>query len=227
MVTIADGAADLVLGPGDGHHPRGAGKIRYVEKNLGGAVGLDGDDAGIERERLLRGRRALQLASAGVAAGPDLAACALHAVDQLPVEVADIGGEPALTEIIVVRRWRLVIGQVENADIDRGNDDPCFLAGGEAADLHRDAQRAVGPQQVRQGHFERKRARLAIDRKPLHADGAAGHALRPCIERPPKRGDDIGAAAPVVADRNAQPRRTGRHVLCDRRNQAVADHVAA
>src|SRR6185295_757149 len=143
---IADGAADLVLGPGDGHHPRGAGKIRYVEKNLGGAVGLDRYDPGIERERLLRGRRALQLASAGVAAGPDLAACALHAVDQLPVKVADVGSEPTLTEVIVVRRWRLVIRQVENADIDRGNDDPCVLAGGEAADLHRDTQRAVGPQ---------------------------------------------------------------------------------
>ena len=49
-------------------------------------------------------------------------------------------------------------------DVDRGDDDPCVLSGGEPAHFHRDAQRAVGPQQRRQGHVERKRARLAIDR---------------------------------------------------------------
>ena len=55
------------------------------------AVGADRDDAGIQRQRLLRRRTALQLGAAGIAAGADLAARALHAVDQLPVEVADFG----------------------------------------------------------------------------------------------------------------------------------------
>ena len=106
----------------------GAGEGRDVEHDLGGAVGLDGDDAGIERERLLRRRAALQLGRRRVAAGPDLAARALHAVDQLAVEIADLGGEPALAEIVVVGRRRLVVGEVEDADIDRGDDDARLLA---------------------------------------------------------------------------------------------------
>src|SRR5262249_5802805 len=115
---VASGAADLVLRPGDRHHARGAGKIGNVEGNLGRAIGLDGDDAGIERQRLLRGRRALQL-DRGIAAALDLAPRTLHAVDELTVEVADLGGEPALAEVIVVGRRRLVAGQIEDADVDR------------------------------------------------------------------------------------------------------------
>ena len=38
-MTSPDGAADLVLGPGHRHHPRGAGEVRNVERDLGGAVG--------------------------------------------------------------------------------------------------------------------------------------------------------------------------------------------
>ena len=58
---------------------------------------------------------------AGVAAGADLAARALHAVDQLAVEIADFRRERALAEIVVVRRRRLVVGEIEDADIDRGD----------------------------------------------------------------------------------------------------------
>ena len=146
--------------------------------DLGGAVGLDGDDAGIERERLLRRRRALQLGCAGVAAGPDLAARALHAVDQLAVEIADLGGEPALAEIVVVGRRRLVVGEIEDADIDRGDDDPRLLAGGEPADLDRDAQRAVRPQQRRQGSC-RARACAPCDRSRTTARRWRGRACAP------------------------------------------------
>src|SRR5262249_43642080 len=80
-------------------------KIGNVEHTLRPAVGLDRDDAGIERQGLLRGRRALQL-DRGIAAGLDLAARPLHAVDELTVEVADLGGEPALAEVIIVGRRR-------------------------------------------------------------------------------------------------------------------------
>ena len=125
---VAAGAADLVLAPGHRHHPHGAGEGRNVEVDLGGAVGLDGDDAGIERERRLRRRAAAEFGPAAVAAGPDLTARALHAVDQLAVEIADFGGEPALAEIIVVGRRRLVIGEIEDADIDRGDHDAGLFA---------------------------------------------------------------------------------------------------
>ena len=89
----------------------------------------DRDDAGIQRQRLLRRRTALQLGAGGIAAGLDLAARALHAVDQLPIEVADFRRHAALAEIVVVRRRRLVVGQIENADIDGGNDDLGVFAG--------------------------------------------------------------------------------------------------
>src|SRR5262249_38924797 len=158
---VASGAADLVLRPGDRHHARGAGKIGDVEGDLGGAIALDGDDAGIERQGLLRGRRALQL-DRGIAAALDLAPRTLHAVDELTVEVADLGGEPALAEVIVVGRRRLVAGQIEDADVDRGDDDARLFAGVESIDFDGDAQRAIGTQQRRQAHVERKRARFAI-----------------------------------------------------------------
>ena len=60
--------------------------------DLGGAVGADLDDAGKQRQRLLRRRASLQL-GALLAAGADLAARALHAVDQVAVEVADLRRE--------------------------------------------------------------------------------------------------------------------------------------
>ena len=163
---VADRAADLALAPGDRHHARGAGEIGDIERDLRGPVGLDADDAGIERQRRLGRRAALQLGASRIAAGLDLAADALHAVDQLAIKVADLGGELALAEIIVVGRRRLVVGQVEDADIDRGHHHARLLAGGEPADLDRDAQRAVRARQRRQIQVHRQRARLAVDAEP-------------------------------------------------------------
>ena len=126
--TSPDGMAGLVLAPGDRHHPHRAGEGGNVEADFCRAVGADGDDAGIEGERRLDRRASLQCAFAAVAAGADLALGALHAVDQLAVEVADFGRELALPEIIVVGVWRLVIGEIEDADIDRRDDDARLLA---------------------------------------------------------------------------------------------------
>ena len=222
---VAVGAADLVFRPGDRHHAGGAGEVRDVEHDLGGAVGIDGDDAGIERERLLRGRAALQLSRRGIAAGLDRAARALHAIDELAIEVAEFGREPALAEIVVVGRRRLVVGQIEDADIDGGDYDARLLAGGKAVDLDRNAHCAVGTQQRRQSEIDRECARLAVDGKPLHADGAAGHALGLRVERTPKRRHHISAAAPVAAGRDADARRAGLYVPRHRGDEPVADHV--
>ena len=133
------GAAEFGRAPRHRHDARGAGEFRNVEIDLGGAVGCDRDDAGIERERLLRRRAALQLGSR-IAARLDLAACALHAVDQLAVEIADLRAHLALAEIVIVGRRRLVIGEVENADIDGGDHHLGVLAGVEAAELDRNLQ---------------------------------------------------------------------------------------
>src|SRR5690606_11155086 len=127
--------AELGAAPGDRHDAGGAGEGGDVEHDLGGAVRRDGDDAGIKRERRLARRRAFEFRRRHVAARADAAAAALHAIDQLAVAVADLGGETALAQIIVVWRRRLVVGEVEDADVDGGDDQPRLLARGEAADL--------------------------------------------------------------------------------------------
>ena len=153
----------------------------------------DRDDAGIERQRLLRRRTALQLGAGGIAAGPDLAARALHAVDQLPVEVADFRGHAALAEIVVVRRRRLVVGQIENADVDGGNDDLGVLAGIEAAELDGNLQRGAGPHQRRrrQVHLQACgpscRCRTISGRSPGRASARRRHRAAGAASPPHRR----------------------------------------
>ena len=57
---------------------------------------------------------------------------ALHAVDQPAVEVADLDPELALAEVMAVGVGRLEAGQVQDADIDRGDGDIGLGSGGEA-----------------------------------------------------------------------------------------------
>ena len=87
---VGTGVADLVLAPRHRHDAQRAGEVGDIERDLGGAVGADGDDAGIERQGRPSRRDALQL-GALVAARTDRAARALHAVDQIAIEVADVG----------------------------------------------------------------------------------------------------------------------------------------
>ena len=221
---VARGFADLVLAPGDRHDAYGACEGRDVEAHLRGAVGADADNAGIERERRLRRWRAGQFGAA-VAARTDRPAHALHAVDQLPIEIADFCGELALTEIILVGRRRLVICEIEDADIDRGDDHMRLLAGSKPCKLDRYIKRIVGPHGGRQLHIERERALRTVDREPLHADGAPRHTLRRGIERTTQGRDQIGAGAPALADGERHGHRPRFDVLRDRRHQAVGEHV--
>ena len=119
---------DLGLRPGRRHHAHRAVEGRQVEADLRGAVGADLDDARIARERRL-GRRIGLEAAARVAAGADRALLALHAVDQEAVEVADLGTHLALAEEVIARLRHLVIGEVQNADIDGRDRDIGLLAG--------------------------------------------------------------------------------------------------
>ena len=59
----------------------------------------------------------------------------------------------------------------------------------------------------------------------MHADGAARHALRRRIERPAQGRDEIGAGAPIAADRELHLRHALRHVGRLRRQQPVADDI--
>ena len=173
----------------------------------------------------MRGRTALQLRTGGIPAGLDLAAGTLHAVDQLPVQVADLRRHAALAKIIIVRRRRLVVGQVENSDIDGGNDDLRILAGIEAAELDRKLQRAVRTHQGWRRKADLERARLLVDAEPFQADGATRHPQRGGIERAAQRRHHIGAGAPVLADGNFDLGGAFLDVGGLRRQQPVAEHV--
>ena len=143
----------------------------------------------------------------------------------MPVEVAHFRREAALAEVILVWRRRLVIGEVENADIDGGDNNARCLAGFQPADLDRDRERTVRLDLRRQFHVERQGARGAIDREPLHADGAAGHALRRRVERTAQSGDQISAGAPILADGNRDLSGAGCDILRLASNQPVGEHV--
>jgi hypothetical protein len=73
----------------------------------------------------------------------------------LPINISDLSSEPPLAEIVIVGRRRLVIGEIENADIDGGHDDMRLLAGRKTRELYRYADRGIGPQRCRQRHVER------------------------------------------------------------------------
>jgi hypothetical protein len=144
---------------------------------------------------------------------PDyLALGALHAVDQLAVKVADLGRELALAEIIGVGIRHFVIGEVENADVDGRDDDARLLACAEARKLDRSAERRFRPDQRRQIHGDGNGVRLLVDAEPLHADGAAWHALLGLVERAPQGGEHIGAGAPILTDGERQLDETRLHI---------------
>ena len=128
-ITSALALPTRSFAPGDRHDAHRAVEGRDVEADLGRAVRPDLDDARIAGERLLRRRDAPASAAGIVAAGADGAARALHAVDEIAVEVAHLRRELPLAEEVLDRIRRLVAGEVEDADIDRRDGDARLLAG--------------------------------------------------------------------------------------------------
>src|SRR5262249_34293016 len=103
------------------------------------------DDPRIERERRLRRRAAVERAAL-VTAGLDLAGAALHAVDELAVEVANFGGKLSLPEVEGIGRRRVVVRKVEDADGDRGTAHASLLEAAKTVDLDRHRELGVRPQ---------------------------------------------------------------------------------
>ncbi len=191
--------ADFGLRPCDRHHPHRTVEGGDVEGHVGRAVGADLDDAGEERERRLGRQIAFQIAAV-VAAGLKGAGDAFHAVDQQPVEIADVDGELALAEEKAARVRRLVSRQIEDADVDRGDRDLGLFAGREAADLDRQGQGLARPGLVRRVDRDVELARALVDAEPGEAQRAAGHALGLDVERAMGQRDRVGARAPIRAD---------------------------
>ncbi len=198
---ILRGVTQLVLAPRDRHQLHGAVEVGHLELDLRRAVRLHGDDAGVEGDRLLNGRAALQAGAVhAVAAGAQLAAFGAHAVDQAAIEVADLQAQHALCVEMILRSRGLEAREVEDADVDGGDRYAGFLASGEAGDLDRDREHRAGLDLGFRRHGDGERARGLVERDPLHADGAAGHALGLLVHRAIEDGRGVGAGAPVVAD---------------------------
>ncbi len=66
--------------------------------------------------------------------------------------------------------------------------------------------------------------RLSVDAEPLHANGAARHALGGLIERTPQRGEHIGAGSPILADGDGKFYEPGPDVPTRLGDKPVADH---
>ena len=180
------------------------------------------DDAGEQRERLLRRQIAFKRA-ARVAAGMDGAGRALHAVDQHAPEIANLDRQLALPEEIGVRVRRLEPGQIENADIDRRDGHPRLLARREAGDVNGQRHRLARPRERRRVELDVERVRIAVDGEPRDADRAARHALGLNVERAMGQRDGIGAGAPVGADRERDDVVAGDEIDVDEALDFVAD----
>ena len=63
-----------------------------------------------------------------------------------------------------------------------------------------------------------------VEAEPLHADGAARHALQAFVQRAVEHGGDVGAGAPVVADRDVDLAAAVGDVDFLLRQQAVRQH---
>ena len=171
------------------------------------AVGVELHRAGEEGDQLF-GRRAAFRGECcrAVAAGAQPPGDAERAVDQAAVEVAQFEPELALAEEPGLRIRSLVVGQVEDAEIDGRDHDIGVAAGRCACHRNRNGKRRARRRFLgRCGrHLELLFAR--IDLQPFHADGAGRHARFLRFAGPVERGGDIGAGAPVGPDRNLDHR---------------------
>jgi len=67
--------------------------------------------------------------------------------------------------------------------------------------------------------------RRLIDREPLHADGAAGHALGLLVERTVQRRDHVGAGAPITADGEPNAYRARLYVLRLAGHEPIGENI--
>ena len=201
--------ADAGGGPGHGHELDGAVEFAGAEAHPGLALVVQPQDAGVEGQQVLGGRRAFQTHQSTVAAGAHHPGGTLHAVDKLAVKVADLHAQAALAEVPGVRVRGREAGEVEDADVHccQGHEGLC--TGGQAG--HRQLQLQGLPGRHRAGgrDFHPQLTLTRIHRRPGQADGAAGHALGDQVHGPVEQGGDIGPGPPVGGDGDLHRRPAG------------------
>ena len=124
--------------PGHRHDPHRAVEVGQLDRDAGLAAIIELDDARVIGEQFLGRRRAFDRQTQSVAARAHHARHALHPVDEPAIEIADLHPQPALGEIPVVRRGRLIAREVQNPEIDRRDRDIDRLSGLGALDPDRD-----------------------------------------------------------------------------------------
>ena len=162
--------ADAGRAPRHRHHLHRAVEVGNVEIDGRLAVGADLDDAGKQRQRLLRRRRAFRAKAHAVAAGTNRAARSRHPVDELAVEIAHLHAELALAEIPVVGRRRLVAGEIENADVDGGDRHVGLVPGHQVGEPDRHRERSVRPHGLGRRQLNGEIALAGIDVEPGEPD---------------------------------------------------------
>ncbi len=108
-------------------------------------------------------------------------------------------------------RRRLEVGEVEDADIDRGDGDEGLRARREVVDRDRDRHRLARAHLVDDAERDVEVAVAGLDLGPGEAEGAGRHALRRQVHRPVERRGDVGARTPLVGDREVDAGAALRH----------------
>ncbi len=210
------GHAEALVGPGLRHQPQLAVEVRNIEADLalalviqGHRLALQGDDvdAGLRRLAALAQRR-------GVTAESQ-AGQASTALDQLPVDVQLVGTVGLAAEHRDEGIGGLVIGDVEDADVHRGEQHahlPRRAAIGFVR-LYADLQRLVGAHPVRRRQAQRQFARSAIQRQVQQADGALRRGVALALARTNHQRADVQVMPrPFFGDRHLEGLAFDRHL---------------
>ena len=203
--------ADGLVAPGDDRNPHRAVELRHVEGDRRLAVVADFHRALEECDQFFLGWAALGAHERAVTAGADAADNAGRAVDQPAIDVADFEAQRPLPKIPGFRIGALVVGQVEDADIDGGDRDIGLAARREAGKRYRYGQRRARFALLRQVDRHVELAVAGGDGQPFDADGAHRHAVFRCVGRTIERRGDIGTRPPCLGDRQVDRRPFGAH----------------
>ena len=217
------------LAVGDRHQAQPAGEVRDLQADHGPAPGVRDDVPLEERDRAPGpGGDALGVGVGCVHPGV-VAARPLRAArrgDQLAVEVAQVHGQAALPQEVVLRRRGSEAGQGENALVDRGQGQAQRLAGdGRAVEPDRHLDLPARGHGLGQLQRDLDLALRAVDGEPAQAQGPHRQVGR----RPglgPEGGDqEVGPRAPVAVDLDGDlgPRLGQRDRLAV--PDAVVDHL--